>query len=194
MVDETSDVKQRMILQILVVELDALRSTKLEETNHKAVIAAIIRAKISFDNIKAFVSDNASYLLAAYRSLSEFWPNSTHVTCFAHILNLVGGVTRTTLNDLDSFVASIKAIFSKSNERRHAYIDHLRQHIEPDSNLKVKLPPSPCITRWNTGCECVLDLDDYFELIIDKLSIIDTVSIYQALLIGCLLLSRVRAS
>lgn len=44
-----------------------------------------------FNDVVAFVTDNAAYMKKCFRdSLRGILPNAVHVTCWAHILSLVG--------------------------------------------------------------------------------------------------------
>ena len=54
---------------------------------------AITGAGISFNQFTAFVSDSAAHCKKAYREvLSALFPNSIHVPCLAHIVNLAAEV------------------------------------------------------------------------------------------------------
>lgn len=69
----------------------------METCNHatlaQMVIRALTDAGIDFNDVDAFVTDNAPYCIKAYREcLKMIMPNSVHVCCLAHILNLVGEV------------------------------------------------------------------------------------------------------
>ena len=71
----------------------------MEACNHCSFSQAIIRSvtdiDIEFSHITAVVSDSAAYCRKAYREvLSAVVPNSVHVLCLAHIVNLVAQVFR----------------------------------------------------------------------------------------------------
>ena len=72
-------------------------------------------------------------------------PNTMHVTCWAHILSLVGQEFRGVFELTDSLVAVMKAIFSHVPGRQARYLTHLCDCVATD----VMMPPNPVVTRWN---------------------------------------------
>uniref|UniRef100_H3AGY5 DUF659 domain-containing protein n=1 Tax=Latimeria chalumnae TaxID=7897 RepID=H3AGY5_LATCH len=104
--DETTDAEYRYILNILGVlsEPECERELKLnvllldcvvlESVNFKTVSQAIWETldkfEVPFDQITVVVSDNAVYMKKAWeRSMKPLFLNAMHVTCVAHLLNLV---------------------------------------------------------------------------------------------------------
>lgn len=128
----------------------------LDVTNFKTVSQAVIKTLnkygIEFENVYAYVTDNASYMNKSYKSvLDNLLPNCRHVTCVAHIVALIADTWRKVLKKLDNLVSLIKLIFSKSPARRIRYKTFLQEmHVE-----KPLLPPEPVITRWNTWFKAV---------------------------------------
>ena len=59
-------------------------------TISQLVISTMSFYNISFNNVILFITDNASYILTAFKVLSFLISQLKHNTCFAHILNLVG--------------------------------------------------------------------------------------------------------
>ncbi len=53
-------------------------------------IYLFVNYEIPCDNVNGFVSDNAAYMVKAFSNMKGILPNAVHVTCKAHILNLVG--------------------------------------------------------------------------------------------------------
>ncbi|CAF1115555.1 unnamed protein product [Brachionus calyciflorus] len=110
----------------------------LDVTNFKTVSQAVIKTLnkygIVFENVYAYVTDNASYMNKSYKSvLDNLLPNCRHVTCVAHIVALIADTWR------------------KSPARRIRYKTFLQEmHVE-----KPLLPPEPVITRWNTWFKAV---------------------------------------
>jgi len=97
--------------------------------------------------------------------LKSILPNAVHITCWAHIIFLVGEQFHCALPLSDNLVASVKAIFSKAPGRQARYLNHLRQM----KAAKISLPPVPIITRWNTWFEAALyhaeHLDEYISFV-----------------------------
>lgn len=68
-----------------------------------------------------------------------------HLLCSAHALNNVADVIRTEYTVLDAVIMSVKKIFKKS---------HARVQIFKNEAPGIRLPPSPCVTRWGKWIEC----------------------------------------
>lgn len=165
--DETTDVEGRYVVNILLQPLDAFDSDGskavlvntefLQTVNNVTIAQLIIRTLtsvgIDFNNVLALISDNAAYMKKCFTDgLRGLLPNAVHVTCWAHILSLVGEEFRGAFELTDNFVASMKAIFSKAPGRRARYLSHLRDCAATN----VTLPPNPVITRWNTWFSAAL--------------------------------------
>jgi len=123
MCDETSDSLNRSVFQIIFIKLDLNVDNKPKlvdtvflddvnfETVSRALVDCLVKMEVKFQNVMAFISDNASYMIKAFKScLKTLLYNCTHVTCFAHIVNLVGEPWRSNLNELDGIVANLKSI------------------------------------------------------------------------------------
>ncbi|CAB1336903.1 unnamed protein product, partial [Coregonus sp. 'balchen'] len=95
--DETTDSFERCALAILLqpvgdrpVVADLAFLDKVSFTTvSQAVISCLNNNGVDFNNVWAFVNDSASYMKKAFTSiLKVLFPNSGHVTCFAHLLSL----------------------------------------------------------------------------------------------------------
>ena len=110
----------------------------------QVIIRTLNSLGIDFNNVLALVSDNAAYMKKCFNdSLRGLLPIAVHVTCWAHILSLVGEEFRGALELTDSFVASMKAIFSHAPGRRARYLSYLRDCASND----ITMPPNPVVTR-----------------------------------------------
>ncbi|XP_003738249.1 uncharacterized protein LOC100904016 [Galendromus occidentalis] len=175
--DETTDAEDRYILNVLAVpscekqgdKLDALllECVVLEKTNYKTVSEAILRVLFKYEiptlKISAFVTDNAAYMHKAWNcSLRPVLLNGVHVTCTAHILNLICEVWVSSFQETNRLVSAIKKAFTASPARKARFKQFLREKGAPQ-----KLPPAPVLTRWNTWFGAVLyhadHLEDYSE-------------------------------
>ena len=98
--DETTDVRDHSILNVLATVQGKpylIGVVKMEACNHSTFSQAVIRSVtdigIQFNQVTAVVSDSAAYCKKAYNDvLSAIFPNSVHVLCLAHIVNLVAEV------------------------------------------------------------------------------------------------------
>jgi len=116
-VDETSDVMgQRSHAAIGCVQW----TSELEQVDNSTMAQVVIRSlanlNIGFNDVLTFVSDNAAYMKKCFMDgLKGILPNAVHITCWAHIVFLVGEEFRTALQLTDNLVATVKAIFFQSS-------------------------------------------------------------------------------
>ncbi|GFO17258.1 3'-5' ssDNA/RNA exonuclease tatd [Plakobranchus ocellatus] len=125
----------------------SLSTRFLEATNSSSVAAAVVSTlvefQVDFSNVVTFNSDNVSYMKKAYREvLRGLMPNSTHVTCMAHIMNLLGEALRKPFDLTNKYVKAANAIFWNAGARKAWYLRYLSQH-----NVTPKMPPNPIGTR-----------------------------------------------
>ena len=83
---------------------------------------------------------------SAFDKLKGLLPNYVHLTCNAHILNLVEKTCRKNFSTVDHLVASFKAIFVNSSSRKARYKAFIADKINMDSE-HVPLPPVSAVTR-----------------------------------------------
>lgn len=152
-VDETTDVCKRYVLNILVGKIDGtyakpmlLSTTYLEKTNNMTVQQAVHRvcallfgADIPFEKVWFLISDQAPYMLKAGRNLKEIFPHLKHITCVIHALNRVCEFIKDQHDTINELIAAMKATLSKSNARRQIYSEI----------TKLRLPPDVFEVRWN---------------------------------------------
>ena len=138
--DETSDSMNRSAYQIILIKLDIKADNRPKlvetvflddvnfETVTRSVIETLIKMEIKFEFVMAFISDNASYMVKAFKSLKPMLLNSIHVTCFAHIVSLGGETWRSNLNDIDCIVANLKSIFAYGSDRKKRFLEFLKKN------------------------------------------------------------------
>lgn len=177
-VDETSDEQGRFVLNVLFsklqensasnTEIDVSNNTCyladtlfLDQTNNVTVSQSVIKVVtdycIDFNKIRIFCTDNAAYMLKAFRdTLSVIFPNCVHITCFAHLMNLVCEAFRRPFKDVHQFVIKFKKLFAQPGQRKARYLKHLRDSTcSSDKPVSITLPPDPVATRWNSWYEAV---------------------------------------
>jgi len=179
-VDEASDDQGRFVLNILLSKMelfqtgDPIASNKcfladtmfLEQTNNTTVSQAVIRTVtdygLDFNSIRIFCTDNAAYMLKAFKdTLSVVFPNCIHITCFAHIMNLVCETFRQPFKDVHKFGMKFKKIFAQPGQRKARYLKHLRQ--TGAAVALQTLPPDPVATRWNSWYEAMAYHNDHID-------------------------------
>jgi hypothetical protein len=158
--DETPDPQGRCILNILIAPLCVDDNGKmhsylcdtvfLKTVDHKTVSQAVVKTlqeyNINNDNVIVFNTDNAAYMLKAYSDcLSVLYPNVVHITCLAHIMNLVGEAFRKPFTALNEFIRTFSAVFFRAGARKRRYLDYL-----VSCNMKPLMCPDPCGTRWGS--------------------------------------------
>ena len=162
-VDETTDVRDHSILNVIANVRGKpylIEVVQMEACNHstfsQAIIWSVTDIGITFEQITAVVSDSAAYCKKAYRDvLSAVFPNSVHVLCLAHIVNLVAEVFRhhRDFSHTCDLVTMIKSSLLKKPGRKSRF---LKFHGEFISSADVKLPPVPVSTRWNSWFAAVI--------------------------------------
>lgn len=176
--DEASDSQDRFVLHILFIlpvsdadqiHMDVITAALvyLDKVNATTVSQAIINVltseyNIDLNKVSACITDNATYMSAAYAKFSGLLPNCVHITCNAHILNLVGETLRKNFPTVDRLVASFKAIFTHSASRKQRYKEYIgdKTNAEPE---QVPLPPVPVLTRWNSWFNAVSHHAKYID-------------------------------
>ena len=125
-----------------------------------SVIARIVNQTLhsmwpTFDpnRLKVMLSDAAPYMTKAGHDLKVFFPSMVHMTCLAHALHRICETVREMYDDVNDFIASVKAIFKKAPRRIAFYHEKCR----------LPLPPNPIITRWGTWLEAVSFYANHFE-------------------------------
>ncbi|XP_003738463.1 uncharacterized protein LOC100903106 [Galendromus occidentalis] len=172
--DETTDAEDRYVLNVLAIpcctdvaepKLKAflLRCAVLERTNYKTVSDAILRIlheyEISPLSISAFVTDNATYMSKAWKdSLKSFFLNGVHVTCTAHLLNLVCEEWALCFKEVNKLVCCVKRSFTACPSRKARFKQFLESNGKPE-----KLPPVPVVTRWNSWFDAALYHADHLQ-------------------------------
>lgn len=162
-VDETTDHRDKSVLNIIVAHLDKLYLIDvifLVECNARTLSQHVIKSLttygIEYDNVCSFVSDNAAYCKAAFNILTNILPNAIQVGCMAHILNLAGEdfVKGEFYREVVVFVNDLKNIFKRQPARKRRYLEHIATLTLPEG-VPTRLPPEPCPTRWGTWFSAV---------------------------------------
>lgn len=147
-------------------------------TVSQAVISTLSWYGICFDSISVFDTDNAAYCLKAVQTLKQLCPNAVHITCLAHIMNLIGQAFKSPFQLITSFVVYFSRIFYNAGARKGRYLSYLRAELEKNLDVLtqstaetskarqkpiVTMPPSPIATRWNSWFLCVSYHNKYFK-------------------------------
>lgn len=175
--DETPDVEGRCVLNILIAPLEKDPSGRilayladtvfLQVCNHSTVSVAVVKCLqeygIANDDVIVFNTDNAAYMMKAYKSaLQSLFPNSIHVTCMAHIMNLVGGAFHRPFDQLNGFMLSFSQMFYQAGSRKRRYLQFMTSKLSP--GIKATVAPNPCATRWNSWFTAVQYHSEHFGL------------------------------
>ena len=154
--DETTDVRDHSILNVIASVRGKpflIGVVKMDTCNHstfsQAIIKSVSEVGIAFDHVICIVSDSAAYCKKAYRDvLSAVYPNSVHVLCTTHIVNLASEVFHhhTDFKHTSDLIAIKSSLFKKPG-RKSRFLKFLADFI---ASSDVKLPPVPVSSRWNS--------------------------------------------
>ncbi|KAL1269193.1 hypothetical protein QQF64_031482, partial [Cirrhinus molitorella] len=113
-----------------------------------AVVKTLQEYDIANEDVIVFDTDNAAYMLKAYReALKSLFPHSVHITCMAHIMNLIGGAFRKPFTELNTFMMCFSQMFYMAGSRKRRYLSYLSDKM---TGSKPTMAPNPCDTRWNS--------------------------------------------
>lgn len=175
--DETPDVEGRCVLNILIAPLEKDESGRilayladtvfLEQCNHSTVSVSVVKCLQEYDianeDVIVFDTDNAAYMKKAYTAaLQSLFPNSLHVTCMAHIMNLIGDAFRRPFDQLNAFMLSFSQMFYHAGSRKRRYLQFMSG--KHPTRQKATMAPNPCATRWNSWFSAVQYHSEHFKL------------------------------
>lgn len=158
-VDETHNSLGLSVANVIVGHLDKschmkpyLVTSKVLNATNFQTISNLVEESLNFisiklENILLLVTDGASYMLKAGKTLKENMPNLIHVTCFVHNLHRVAEFIRNEFKVIDNIISDCKKIFLKCPSRIQTF-----RNINPN----LALPPQPVITRWGTWLKAAL--------------------------------------
>lgn len=170
--DETTDAQDRPIMNILGASLEALDDNghlvyflldtviltgKVDHASvAQAIMACISAYGFDFNMIRVFNSDAAAYMQKCYRDvLSAVFPNCVHITCLAHLMNLLGESFRKPFTDVNEFVRKMSAMCFHAGSRKSRLKQYLVEQKAEDASINASLAPNPVQTRWNSWYYCV---------------------------------------
>jgi hypothetical protein len=166
-IDESTDICGRAVINILFSFKDKTKLVKTEHliiVNSNTIAQLVIKVlhfyNINFENIILFISDNASYMIKAFKILLPLIQQMKHNCCLAHILNLVGNtwIEYEDFKLLNEIVIYIKNSFTQNNSRKRRWISFLNSQ---DSDISATLPSFPIKTRWNSWFNFVFWINKY---------------------------------
>ncbi|RXN07774.1 H-2 class II histocompatibility E-S beta chain-like protein [Labeo rohita] len=130
-------------------------------TVSQAVISCLNTNNINFNDIWAFVTDSASYMKKAYNTiLHGLFPNASHVTCLAHLLQLVLEVFPDKFEELNRMCALVKRVFCQSPKRRLELRAFMMQQ-----GLSPLMPVFAVQTRWGSWKKAVQCLEENIDIL-----------------------------
>jgi len=165
--DETTDVMKRYVLNILVAPLTGepvkpmlFKMYNLEKTNSSTVMQSFNDAcsklwpeAIKYDRVWMVLTDQAAYMLSAFSNLKQMYNNLKHVTCVVHCLHRVCESVRVKYSKANDFISEMKKVLLKSPARIQIYREVTGLH----------LPPVPVITRWGTWLRAAVFYCENFD-------------------------------
>lgn len=167
--DETTDACGRCALAILLqpvgkppVAADLVFLDRVNfSTVSQAVISCLNSNNIDFNDVWAFVTDSASYMKKAYNTiLYGLFPNAVHITCLAHLLQLVLAVFPETFEELNRMCGLVKRVFCQSPQRRLELRAFMMQQ-----GLSPLMPVFAVQTRWGSWIKAVQYLAENIDIL-----------------------------
>lgn len=129
-------------VQSYLLDTKFLSSTN-SSTVSSAIVECLVASGIKFTDVITFNTDNAAYMKKAFKDvLKGLMPNATHVTCMAHVMNLLGNAFRKPFARTNKFIKDANAIFWNAGARKGRYLRFMAQHV-----ASPKMPPNPVGTR-----------------------------------------------
>jgi len=133
-------------MEVLTVDLIYLEHVN-GTTVSQAIMQTLSKYDVDLNKVSAFITDNASYMSKNFGILKGLLPNCVHVTCNAHIMNLVGETWRKHFPKVDRLVACFKMTFLLCTSRKRRYVNYLADQTQQET---IALHPTPVTTKWNS--------------------------------------------
>ena len=170
-VDESSDnVTDRSVLNLILTPVTADSASRkivsylgdqiyADTVDHKIVAAEVMRVinkfDIKHDRVLAYITDNVAYMSKSFTLFSAFFENCLHITCTAHLFDLLFERVRMYATEVHEFMVKWQAYFKNSVNRKKRFA----AFIESKDLSKAKCP-KPCTTRWTPWLKAVLWHDE----------------------------------
>lgn len=119
--------------------------------------------QIFYDRVKLIVTDQASYMLKAGRSLKLLYPDLLHITCLCHALHSVSEKVHSDYKSAKKFVEKFCKILSRAPRRQNLLSFMINSPIHS----------LPVITRWGTWLSFCGFLNKHLDKIKDFIKEID---------------------
>ena len=132
LVDLLENPNKTYLLNCIVVK-DSVNATTIIHL----IDDVIKKNNIRRENFNLLLSDAASYLILANRTLKILYPQMVHITCLSHLLHNCALKIRQEYKQIDKLISSIKMATVKHKDRREDF----------DA---IGAVPSPIITRWGS--------------------------------------------
>ena len=104
---------------------------------------AIKLLNIARVNFNLLLSDAASYMVSAGRTLHQLYPHLFHITCVAHLIHNCAMKVRGHYEEVDKLIARVKNAVVKNKTRSKDFVN-------------ISQPPDTIITRWASWLNAAL--------------------------------------
>lgn len=154
-IDETTDIMDRMQVNFLVGCLDGSPSTPMlafvdyvDIANSSELYKSFLKCcrviwpedDIPYENIKLILTDQAAYMVKSVELMKILAADALHVTCVVHAFHRVAETLRSLHPTVNEFLGKFKEILRGSKRRKRLFM----------SKTGLTSPPKPVITRWAT--------------------------------------------
>ena len=144
------------ILADVFIEEEPLDGGKVS----RQILKTLNNYSINFEDVAAYGTDNASYMLSSYKnSLQQILPNCVHTPCISHIMNLVVKDFMKSFNEVTTWAVKFPGYFSRSGPRKTRFLNFLK-----NTGYPVKGAPLPVATRWASMFDAIRYHNTYLQV------------------------------
>lgn len=128
--------------KILCIECIVLHQNICYSIVIETIYNSLDKINASRDRLVLIISDAATYMVKAVRQMKTTRPNLLHITCLAHLLHNCAIRIKSFYKDVDSVIASLKALTIKNKATSSLFAE-------------IGKPPNVIITRWSSWLRAI---------------------------------------
>ncbi len=157
--DETSDLCRRSLVSIIFKTFfhsEVVCLTEVQKTDsltlYHLLETTLKRYKLNWNQIRALITDGASYCKKLGVNLKQKLSNFEHILCGAHLIHLIANNLMKSFSNINNLIVNVNSFFQKGSQSRRR-----KKWIE----LVGVLIPRPVKTRWGTWVKTASSICKY---------------------------------